>query len=736
MTLGLEAGGAGAAGACAAVLIGAACWLHAARSAEGRGLLALRALAAGALVLAVLRPAVSLVESRSAKPRLLILLDAGASMRGKMKDGTRFTQALAWLARSQGEIERRADASVVLVSNRARPIGRLARLSEGAAAEPESAAFFPAEALADLGAAEGAAPARVWLLSDGGVEGADAGPALAALGAPVDAVGVGPARRDRGAAFTDLKTPDFAFLHGTFAVEAAIEASDLAGRSVVVALSRADETAPGGWRLAARTSRAIGSDLETFTSSFTATADRLGAERWRLEARSGDRSRAREFRVEVVRQKYRIMYLAGRPSSEYAFLRDFLKSDPNRELVSFVILRNPENPSPAADRDMSLIPFPVDDIFLRTLPQFDLFILENFSASRFRLPPAHLEALKRFVAGGGALLVKGGENAFLAGGYKGSPLEEVLPVVLSSRSPDFVPGLFAPKPVSYEHPLIDLFDSPEESRKAWDALPPLDGWGRFASVRPGAQVVATQPRETSDDGGPLPVIAVRTYGRGKVMLVSTDSTWRWKLGAAGDRLASGVYERFWTRAVQYLTGSLDLSKVKFSPLPDRIAPREPFVASLRVFAADFSPAKASETRVTVLWTPPGGKAREVAARETEPGLYSIELTGLAPGTHRLRASARVQGRAWGEDEESFAWEPAADAPMDRAWLTRAAAASGGAFYDASRSDARELLAKLPPPRPESEVARRLRPFSSWGWLALTAALLLLEWALRRRKGHA
>ena len=733
MTLGLESGGAGWAGACAAAAVAAAFAAHARRSSDGRGLLVLRGLAAAALALAVLRPAVSTVETRSAKPRLLILLDAGASMRGKSKDGTRFAQAAAWLTAARGEIEKRADASVVLVSDRARPLGGLAKL-DGAA--PESAAFSPADALADLGASEAASPARVWLVSDGAAEGSDAAGALASLGAPVDAVGVGPSRRDRGAAFTDLKTPDFAFLHATFSVEAAVEASDLAGRSVAVTLSRADESAPGGWREAARTTRAVGSDLETFTSTFTATADRLGAERWRLEARSGDRSRAREFRVEVVRQKYRIMYLAGRPSSEYAFLREFLKADPNRELVSFVILRNPENPSPAADRDMSLIPFPVDDIFLRTLPQFDLFILENFSASRFRLPPPHLEALKRFVAGGGALLVKGGENAFLAGGYKGTPLEEVLPVTLSNRSPDFVPGLFAPKPVSYEHPLVALFDAPAESRKAWDALPPLDGWGRFAAVKPGAQVVATQPRETADDGSPLPVIAVRPYGRGKVMLVSTDSTWRWKLGAAGDRLASGVYERFWTRAVQYLTGSLDLSKVKFSPLPDRIAPREPFVASLRVFDADFTPAKASETRVTVLWTPPGGKPREVAARETEPGLYAVELTGLAPGQHRLRAAARVRGRAWGEDEETFSWEPAADAPMDRAWLTRAAAAAGGGFYDASRTGAGELLAKLPPPRPESEVTRRLHPFSSWGWLALTAALLLLEWALRRRRGHA
>jgi hypothetical protein len=74
--------------------------------------------------------------------------------------------------------------------------------------------------------------------------------------------------------------------------------------------------------------------------------------------------------------------------------------------------------------------------------------------------------------------------------------------------------------------------------------------------------------------------------------------------------------------------------------------------------------------------------------------------------------------------------------MDREWLARAAAAGGGEFHDLARTNPEELLAKLPPPRPEREVTRRLHPFSSPSWLGLTAVLLLVEWALRRRKGHA
>ena len=117
------------------------------------------------------------------------------------------------------------------------------------------------------------------------------------------------------------------------------------------------------------------------------------------------------------------------------------------------------------------------------------------------------------------------------------------------------------------------------------------------------------PQERTTDGQPLPVLAIREYGRGKVMLVSSDSTWRWRLGAAADWRIGAFYARFWTKAVQYLTGSLDLSKVKFAPLPDRLPAREPATFSLRVFDESFRPAERTATELTVLWTAPDGRTR-------------------------------------------------------------------------------------------------------------------------------
>lgn len=725
---GLETGAPGLLACGLAVL--AFLW-HARRSAADRQLLALRAGAVLALALAALQPVLARRKPVLVKPRLAVIVDQGHSMGGKAGGQTRLAAAARWLEENKEAVSERAEPVLYAVSARGK---RLSGFNELSALKPVSAAFQAAEALRDVAEdkPDGRPFDRGWLFSDGNAESGELEAALRDFGAPVDVVGVGPPRRGKELAFVDLKAPDFAFLHGRFWVEAQLAASDLAGKEVTLRLLRREGEA---WLPVSESRALASSDYDQVGSSLPAVAQRLGAERYRVEASAGGVTRARELRVEVVRQKYRIMFLAGRPSPEYANLREFLKSDPNHELVSFVILRNPENASLVADHELSLIPFPAEEIFIQSLPQFDLFIIENFAYTRFRLPTSYLESLRSFVARGGALLVMGGENAFNLGGYRGTPLEEVLPVSLSQGGQDFSPGLFKPRVESPAHPLAKVYDTAEESREAWTALPPLDGWAQFAAVRPGAAVVAVHPSAKTADGRPLPVIAARDYGRGKVMLVSSDSTWRWRLGAAADLRIATFYARFWSRAVQYLTGSLDLSKVKFAPVPDRLPGREPAVFSVRVFDEGFGPAPSAQTQVSVIWTEPSGQARPVTARETEAGSWQLELTGLKPGLHKLRASASVRGKPWGEDKAEFRWDgPSAEAPMDLRWLKRVADSSGGSLAELASADADALLDKLPPVVQTSEVTRRYKPAASPWWLLAAGALLLAEWGLRRRRG--
>ena len=196
--------------------------------------------------------------------------------------------------------------------------------------------------------------------------------------------------------------------------------------------------------------------------------------------------------------------------------------------------------------------------------------------------------------------------------------------------------------------------------------------------------------------------------------------------------------------MQYLSGSLELKKVRFAPLPDRMPPREPATLTVNLFDESFRPLSGSEADLRVLWTAPNGRTRPASPRELRPGVFEIELTGLGEGVHQLRAVARYRGQAWGEDTARFEWRPRPpESPLNRRRLQETAERSGGPgpgpggrYADLDRVPAREWLEALPPVRRESEVLRRYEPFDSQAWLWLIAAVLILEWLLRRRLGFA
>ncbi|HAH06388.1 MAG TPA: hypothetical protein DCM05_07650 [Elusimicrobia bacterium] len=691
----------------------------------------LRACSLALLAALLLRPAVDTLRERSSKPRLAVLIDSGPSMRALDDQGlARLARAVRWLKRHRSALEARAELSLFAAAGGARRVGfdELDRL------ESASASLEAGAAAADV-LDSGPPPARVLLLSDGASDSPEPlEGGLARLGAPVDTAGVGPRRVRPALAVSAVQAPDFVFLHGRFPVSASVEATELAGARVQVRLHKGD-------KLVGSAEFEADKPFTVFQASFTAEAGSLGRESYRLSASAVSPDgktieTARGLRVEVIRQKTRIMYLAGRPSFEYSHLREHLKSDPNHELVSFVILRNPENFSPVPDSDLSLIPFPAQEIFVQSLFQFDLFILENFAYTRFSLPVSYLQSLRKFVQEGGALLLIGGSNAFTKGGYQGTALEDILPAALWPDADDYRPGLFQPVVAAPSNPLMSLGETPEASAELWKALPPLDGWVRLASLRPGASVLLRHPSEKTPAGDPLPVVALREFGKGKVMIVGTESSWRWKLAGGGDWRLASFYSRFWNRAVEYLTGSLDLKKVKFSPLPDRMPPREPAVAALRTFDEHFRPLPGSETDLRVLWTPPGAKApRSTAFFEREPGLFQVELADLAEGRHRLRAVARRRGQPWGEDETEFLWQKVkGDAPLDRKRLKAVAERTGGRYADLDRLEPSALLEGLAPPKRERLASSRRALWGSPAWLWTLCALLFAEWFLRRRGG--
>jgi len=293
------------------------------------------------------------------------------------------------------------------------------------------------------------------------------------------------------------------------------------------------------------------------------TPTRLGVSAWRVavEPQGGDlvpENNMRVFSLTTTRDSLRVLHVAGRPSWDVRFMRQFLTSLPGADLVSFFLMVEAEDFAPHGRDELSLIPFPIDDIFLDELGNFDLVVLQNFPlGTYFLVKEKHARQLAEFVRSGGALLVVGGDQAFRAGLLEATAVAEVLPVDLEASDAlgDYLAGSFEViwSGAGRWHPAtVSLFNEGETPDGA--ELPALAALNPLGSVREGAEVLAkVKVAVAGADAVEYPLVVVGGAGEGRVGLVATDSLWRWAFPPKPDSQSMLVYRGFMSGIVDWLS---------------------------------------------------------------------------------------------------------------------------------------------------------------------------------------
>jgi uncharacterized membrane protein len=543
-------------------------------------LVALRAASALLALFLVAEPAVQLLQTARVRQRFAILVDASRSMAFPIEPGgpARHEAAAALLASEKAALARlaeRVDLEWWTFAGDASPA------DAGAAAAPPRGSrtdLLPALRAAAAGSRR---LAGALVLSDGTDNGALGegidGPAraeLRALGFPVNVVAVG-IEPPRDLAVERIAVDDFAFVRSTVTVEATLRARGYGGEEVELLLKR-----DGAVVASARQRLEPGRDRYAIPLSFA--PDSTGTFRYTLEVRPlpGEAIAAnnlRTFSLRVIRDRVRVLLVAGRPCWEERFLRGLLKQDPNVDLVSFFILRQGvDNPGP--QEELSLIPFPVAEIFGTQLKTFDAVLFVDFAWSPYRSLQieSYLPGIRDYVLGGGAFAMVGGEQSFGEGRYGETALAEILPVQpLDGARPseeEFTPR---PTPEGRQHPVTRLVAGDGPGAAAWETLPRLPGLNRVRRLPPGqGATVLLEAPAILVEGQPAPVVAVREVGRGRSLAVTTDSTWYWGFLAAESGRGGRAHQRFWVEALRWLVRDTDAEEQKGaapapSPEPDR-----------------------------------------------------------------------------------------------------------------------------------------------------------------------
>ena len=544
-------------------------------------------------------------------------------------------------------------------------------------------------------------------------------------------------------AIASIAADEFAFVRTVVRIDAVIRTSGYAARRVPVTLSS------DGHALREKLVD-LPAGSSSVTVSFEVTPPRVGRYVYEISTPVADdeavtSNNSRPFVLRVIRDKIRVLQVAGQPSWDVRALRQLLKGNPNVDLISFFILRTQDDISLVPNDEMSLIPFPTRELFEQELPSFDLIVLQNFEYLPYGIGD-YLENIRSYVQGGGGLAMLGGDMSFSSGGYAGTPVAAALPVELSTAwdahalvdTERFTPTLTE---AGQSHPVTALRYSSADNMSAWKALPQLEGVNIIAGVKPGATVLATHPHLKLANGQPMPVIVAGEYGQGRTLAVTTDTLWRWGFVAAARSGDDGrAYEKFWDGAMRWLIQDPDLRNLHIDTDASEYAPHTPAHVTVRLLGRDYQPL-------------PGGKVKLVLKRGSDPasavqlqtaevtvgddGTTVFDLPGLDAGVYRVLGTAQVSDHAV-EASDIFLVRDGGremDRPFgDEETLRTIAAGTNGQYLGAID----KLPADLAFDSPRVVRVDQRADIELWsrpGLLVLVLLLLGLEWLLRQRSGY-
>ena len=710
-------------------------------------LFALRTLAGVAALFLLIEPGVRTLQTSRVKNRVAVLVDRSASMGlpASPGGGTRsdaVADALAHFGPGLKALEERFSVEVLGFDPALVPVSEdILQTTPAHGARTDLLAALRALRATDTGGSKKVS--GVLLLSDGadnaelqaGVS-ARAKAELAALGFPVSSVQVGdPTLLD--VALENLRVDDFAFVRNAVTVEIDVRVRGLPGKEVPVVLEREGQV------LGTRRVHATGAD-EVHPVSFTFTPDQTGRSVYTLSAEvfPGEavvENNTRSFVLKVIRDRVRVLLVVGRPSWDERFLRGLLRQDANVDLVSFYILRTSSDDTQTRnpERELSLIPFPMEEIFDAKLHTFDVVIFQNFGHADPQLSIAQYERkLEQYVANGGALVAIGGDRAFGDGRSSYPILDRALPVDSVGQTASVAPYRVHLTTDGQRNPVTRVLPTGAASQAAWDELPTGSGVN-LVRAKPGATVLLDHPGLLVD-GKAAPVLALWDHGRGRAMALMTDDSWTWAFTVHRNGEPSRLYDRFWGSALRWLVRDPDLTNLQVAADPPSVEPGTPLGAVVTAREADYQPAAGAEVTVELSSVRDNRVVATGRATAGPDGMVRLTFPPQPAGAYRLRAVARSGERVLGEGEDAVAVRTVGpeltDASVRPDILHDLARATGGKSYRLPL-DGLPDLPLLDPPVVEVGRSRDRPLWDRWEWLVLLATLLGVEWVLRRRFGY-
>ncbi len=609
---------------------------------------------------------------------------------------------------------------------------------------------------------------------------------------PVYPVVIGGTRPLKDISLTNVSVSQTSFEDAPVMIQADVEVSGYAGKTVAVDLIE------NSGKVAERQTLKISKNDEKQAFRFRLRPDKTGVLFYHLnvtEARakpwtgsdptsSGSQDRlseqpeapseatlANNKRTLVVDRgegPYRILYVTGRPNWEYKFLQRAISEDEQVQLVGLlrVARREPKydwrgragevnNPlfrgfnnkdedqteqydQPVLVRLNTRDKEELRNGFPKTREElfgYHAVILDDIEAEFFSHD--QMELLEEFVAErGGGFLMLGGKESFQQGNFHRTPIGRILPVYLDKlpRQETATQVYLNLTREGWLQPWTRLRDNEQDEQQRLLEMPAFRVINYMRAIKPGSQVLATVGNDPTRQ---FPALVVQRFGNGRTAALTIGDMWRW--GMKWPEVRDDM-NKFWRQTLRWLVANVP-SRISLQAVQKRDRVNQPVVLQVSVRNKDFKPM--DNVSIVIEVRESRGQKVQLTAEPvlTESGLFEATYIPRRNGSYFARVVVNdADGVEVGDAETGWAVDLEAhefqSIRTNRPLLEKIAQQTGAQVIEL---DALDNFVRNLPSRDAPITDTWIKPL--WDLPGILPAIFLFvltcfagEWALRRWKG--
>ena len=535
---------------------------------------------------------------------------------------------------------------------------------------------------------------------------------------PIFTVGIGDSAEQKDVVVAKITGNAIAYVASSVPIDATLKISGYTGATVRVLLLEDGRQIDQKNVAVSASSDAVEYPIHFIYEPKTEGVRKLTVRAAPLPGEATEKNNSRSFALKVLKNKMRVVAIAGAPSPDAAAVMQTLESDKNCDPALFYQIADGRFRTERTSLSLAEAAAAADCIVLLGFPT------QQTTAQNLQTILAAVRAKDVPV------LFISGRTIDLE---KLKQLEPVLPFTVAGTRIDEQLVMAVLPPAQQSNALMNA----GESSSAWEKLPPIYSAIGVFKAKPEAAVLATMKMQGVALS--VPLIVTRTVGAQKSFAVLGYGVARWKLLAGASSETESFFTSWFTAAARWLAVRVEDKRLRVEPEKEIFSQGEPAAFYGQAYTETYDPLDNAAIRVEAVEL--GTKEKyETVLTGTGSGRYEGSLLNLAEGEYDFTASASAGGQPFGSVRGRFSVGEQAleftDTKMNSTLLRQIASLSNGMY--ASAAEFRSVVDRVKNSallKPEEEAG--VSEVDMWSLPLLFAVILLsagAEWVIRKRSG--